>query len=144
MVLGVVCGIRKEYTTLGKWLKAWVRSTLIWFWLRPVVIPQQVARSSPIWYTWNVPCIFALRSYMFKNWCFKNKLLPEYSVYNLVSLCVLLDNICFSGTLTRCNANEFVHLLISNWNLCSINLCTHTLCVFVTGQALFVDISGFI
>ena len=25
---------------------------------------------SPIWYTWNVPCIFALRSYMFKNWCF--------------------------------------------------------------------------
>ena len=24
-----------------------------------------------------------------------NKLLPEYSVYNPVSLCVLLDNICF-------------------------------------------------
>ena len=22
MVLGVVCGLRKEYTTLGKWLKA--------------------------------------------------------------------------------------------------------------------------
>ena len=78
MVLGVVCGLRKEYTTIGNWLKAWVRSTLIWF-----------------WYTWNVPCIFALRSYMFKNWCFKNKLSPEYSVYNPVSLCVLLDNICF-------------------------------------------------
>ena len=31
MVLGAVCGLRKEYTTLGKWLKAWVRSTLIWF-----------------------------------------------------------------------------------------------------------------
>ena len=31
MVLGVVCSLRKEYTTLGKWLKAWVRSTLICF-----------------------------------------------------------------------------------------------------------------
>ena len=31
-------------------------------------------------------------------------------------------------------------------NLCSIkdNLYTHTLCVFVAGQALFVGISGFI
>ena len=27
--------------------------------------------SSPIWYTWNVHCIFAVWSYMFKNWCFK-------------------------------------------------------------------------
>ena len=27
MGLGVVCGLRKVYTTLGKWLKAWVRST---------------------------------------------------------------------------------------------------------------------
>ena len=25
-----------------------------------------------------------------------NKLFPEYSVYNLFSLCVLLDNICFA------------------------------------------------
>ena len=33
--------------------------------------------SSPIWYTWNVHCIFAVWSYMFKNWCFENKLLPE-------------------------------------------------------------------
>ena len=144
MVLGVVCGLRKEYTTLGKWLKAWVRSTLIWF-LTPTCsyIPQQAARSSSIWYTWNVPCIFALRSYMFKNWCFKNKLLPEYSVYNLVSLCVLLEH---CGTLTRWNANEFVHLLISNGNLCSIkdNLYTHKLCVFITGLALFVGISRFI
>ena len=31
MVLGVLCGLRKKYTTLEKWLKAWVRSTLIWF-----------------------------------------------------------------------------------------------------------------
>ena len=31
MFLGVVCGIRKEYKTLGKWLKAWVCSILIWF-----------------------------------------------------------------------------------------------------------------
>ena len=30
-----------------------------------------------------VPLIFAVWSYMFKNWCFWNKLLPEYCVYNL-------------------------------------------------------------
>ena len=47
-----------------------------WFdlWLRPVVIPkstQQAARSSPIRDTWNVPCIFAVWSYMFKKRSFK-------------------------------------------------------------------------
>ena len=57
---------------------------------------QQAAWSSPIRYTWTVPCIFAVRTYMFKNWCFSNKLLREYSVYNLVSFCILLDNICFA------------------------------------------------
>ena len=40
--------------------------------------------------------MFRVWSYLFKNWCFKNKLLPEHSLYNLVSLWVLLDNIRFA------------------------------------------------
>ena len=49
-----------------------------------------------MWFTPNVPCIFAVWTLMFKNWSFKNKSLSECSVYYLVSLCVELDNVCFA------------------------------------------------
>ena len=146
MVLGVVCGLRKEYTTLGKWLKALVRSTSIWF-LTPTCNYTATGRAiSPIRYTWNVPCIFSLRSYMFKNWCFLNKLLPEYSVYNLFSLCVLLDNICFAEhwPMQREWICSFADKPLKFMLKTKDNLYTHTLCVFVTRQELFEGISGFI
>ena len=87
--------------------------------------------ASMLFHCFTVPCIFALRSYMFKNWCFWNKLLPEYSVYKLVSLCVLLDNICLRNTdpMQREWICSFADKQLKY--LCSIkdNLYTHTLCV---------------
>ena len=135
MVLGVVCGLRKECTTPGKWLKVWILSTLIWF-LTPIhgytttglacvavvetgvgdrekrkkggfppfvlfslpppppPVPflrlphrlQQAARSSPIWYTWIIPCILLYQQMFLRFDVCKKKILPKYSVYNLVSL----------------------------------------------------------
>ena len=51
------------------------------------------AWSLPMWFTRNVPCIFAVWALMFKNWSYKNKLLPECSFYFLVSLCIELGNV---------------------------------------------------
>ena len=59
--------------------------------------------------TRNVPCIFAVWEQVFQNWCFKNRLLLECSVYCLVSLCVEIDNVCFAEHPTqRLGRNFFI------------------------------------
>ena len=47
-------------------------------------------------YLWCMIIIICLRIEFVKKLKFVKKLLPEYSVYNLVSLGVLLDDICFA------------------------------------------------
>ena len=76
--------------------RTWKVLTGIWF-MTPILLypnksTQHPARSSSMWYAWNVPCIFAVWAYMFKNWSLKINRYHEYSVYSLFSLCALLDN----------------------------------------------------
>ena len=128
MVLGVVCGLRKEYTTLGIWLKAWVRSTFIWF-LTPTCSYTATGRAiftDLVHLKCSLYLCFTIVYIIY---------LPQYSVYNLVSLCILLDNICFAEQwpdATRMNL--FINLLISNWNLCSKRRIIFILirCVFLS------------
>jgi len=75
--------------------RTWKVLTGIWFMtsilLYPAKSTQHPARSSSMWYAWNVPCIFAVWAYMFKNWslktnCYLNILFIVWFLYVLFSI----------------------------------------------------------
>ena len=88
---------------------------------------------------------------MFKKWSFKNKLLPECSVYYLVSLRVDLNNVCFVAHPTERLGKEFIcrsaidiHAVVMGYSLCLIlglffynSLSTYMLYGYHSNESVF-------